>query len=125
MLFDSDVLIWGLRGHKKVLDLLMDAPVTHVSIVNHMEILRGAHDKKESALFRSMLSEANIKVLPINEMISSKAFYWIENYALSHGLDIPDALIAATADIHGLTLLTGNAKDYGFLPGLLLKTFKA
>ena len=86
MLFDSDVLIWSLRGDKEASRLLVSAPIIHISIISHMEILRGAHDKKEFVLFRSLLSEANIKILPVNEAVSSKAFYWIEGYSLSHGL---------------------------------------
>ena len=50
--------------------------------------------------------------------------FWMDEYALSHGLEIPDALIAATAEIHGLVLITGNIADYRFLPGLHLRVFK-
>lgn len=124
MLFDSDVIIWGLRGNKKALEFLTKTPDVYISIITHMEILRGAYDKKEYTLIKTLFSEANIRILPLNEAISSKAFYWIENYALSHRLDILDALIAATADLQGFTLLTGNFKDFHFLPGLNLKIFK-
>lgn len=125
MLFDTDVVIWALRGNKNALAFFKKTPSIHISIITHMEILRGAHDKKEYSLIKSLFSEVNIKIYSLNESISSKAFHWIENYALSHQLNIPDALIAATADFHGLPLLTGNFRDFHFLPGLNLKTFKA
>ena len=55
----------------------------------------------------------------------AKAIYLMEDYALSHNLRMADALIAATAQGHDLTLLSGNYTDYKFLTGLNLKKFKA
>lgn len=49
----------------------------------------------------------------------------IDAPALSHGLRLPDALIAATAVEHGATLLTGNAKYFGAVPDLALEVFAA
>lgn len=37
-----------------------------------------------------------------------------------HALSVPDAIIAATAIGHGLTLVTLNARDFEQLPGLSL-----
>nr|MDQ2686882.1 PIN domain-containing protein [Armatimonadota bacterium] len=41
-------------------------------------------------------------------------------YRLSHGLLIPDALIAATALVHDIPLLTKNQRDFRFIAGLRL-----
>jgi len=38
---------------------------------------------------------------------------------------LADALIAATADVYGKELLTGNMSDYRFIPGLTLKPFRS
>ena len=35
-----------------------------------------------------------------------------KHYQRSHGLEFPDALIAATAEHHGLTLATLNVKHF-------------
>jgi len=43
------------------------------------------------------------------------------NYSKSHGLLIPDALIAATAIVHGMELATDNLKDFEMLPGLRVR----
>jgi predicted nucleic acid-binding protein len=48
----------------------------------------------------------------------------IDGYVLSHGLQLGDALIAATALEHGLTLLSGNVKHFAKLPHLSLEAFK-
>jgi hypothetical protein len=39
-------------------------------------------------------------------------------YSLSHKLTIPDALIAATALTHNISLYTLNLKDFRFIQGL-------
>lgn len=63
--------------------------------------------------------------MPITPAICSRAMVLIDAPALSHGLRLPDALIAATAVEHGATLLTGNAKYFGAVPDLALEVFAA
>jgi tRNA(fMet)-specific endonuclease VapC len=41
------------------------------------------------------------------------------SFFLSHGLLIPDALIAATALEHGLDLYSKNVRDFRMIPGLV------
>ncbi len=48
----------------------------------------------------------------------------MEEWHLSHQMLMADALIAATAIEHGLSLLSGNGKHYRFLNMLKLKSFK-
>ena len=46
------------------------------------------------------------------------AGFLMENYYLSHGLKIPDAIIAATSRYHGVSLFTFNKKDFRFIPDI-------
>jgi hypothetical protein len=124
MLFDSDIIIWSLRGHQKAQIALEEAPEKAISAVTYIEVIRGLKNKERLQKWKSLLSELKIRVIPIDETISARAMYWSEEFTLSHGLELADALIAATADTHGLTLFTANAKDYRYLPGLSLKIFK-
>lgn len=48
------------------------------------------------------------QVLPIRDEISDRACEILTQYYLSHGLLIPDALIAATALIHDEQFITKN-----------------
>jgi hypothetical protein len=48
----------------------------------------------------------------------------MEKFTLSHGLRMGDALIAATVDIRGDTLLTANAAHYRMIPRLALQVFR-
>jgi predicted nucleic acid-binding protein len=44
----------------------------------------------------------------------------IKNYSLSHKLNIPDALIAASAIVTQSKLLTLNIKDFKYIPDIEL-----
>lgn len=44
--------------------------------------------------------------------ISDRSMQLIDSYALSHSMQLGDALIAATALEHGLTVLTANTKHF-------------
>ena len=67
--------------------------------------------------------EANI--LYITEDISAKAMFFVEQYFLSHSLQIADALIGATAVTYGIEIVTGNQKHYKILKDVQLKRFNA
>jgi predicted nucleic acid-binding protein len=65
-------------------------------------------------------------IIYINEEISGKAMFYVEQYYLSHSMHLADALIGATAVSCGIPPLTGNYKHYQvikevdimkFLPG--------
>jgi len=61
-----------------------------------------------------------IPVLRIATNISETAVSLIEQYAKSHTLNIPDALIAATAIENNLELFTLNVKDFKYISELKL-----
>ena len=124
MLIDTDVLIWYLRGEKKAVALIDHIGSFEVSAVSYMEILHGLRDKTELRAWKEYIKARGIQVLLIDHENTAKALYWTEEYALSHGLRLADALIAATADVYGKELLTGNTADYRFIPGLSLKPFR-
>lgn len=56
--------------------------------------------------------------------ISTKAIELIEAYRLSHGLQIPDAIIAATSIVYQIPLHTYNLKDFDFIPEVALYSKK-
>jgi len=61
----------------------------------------------------------DVGFLEINRDVSRK-FGEIRAYQLDHGTPTPemDLLIASTAILHGLTLVTHNVEDYADVPGL-------
>ena len=52
--------------------------------------------------------------------ISKRAIQLVDQFNLSHGLLIPDAIIAATAVVHRIELFTYNVKDFQFIPDIKL-----
>jgi hypothetical protein len=52
---------------------------------------------------------------------SQRAVALLHDYALAHGLRIPDALIAAIALEGDYTLVTSNVRHFRFIPGLRLE----
>jgi len=124
MLVDTDILIWYLRGQKKAVDLIDNLSSFSISAVTHMEIVQGMRDKAELRAWKAFLRTRGISVLTIDQDVTARAMYWMEEYSLSHGLRLPDALIAATADVYGLELFTANVSDYKYLQGLALKAFR-
>ena len=62
-------------------------------------------------------------IVPLTEVTTQQAMKLMESLTLSHGLQMGDALIAASALEHKLTLLTGNVKHFRAVSGLQLKAF--
>ena len=63
--------------------------------------------------------------MPITPAVSQRAAELIDALALSHGLRLADALIAATAIEHQAMLLTANVKHFSAVEGLAIEVFEA
>jgi predicted nucleic acid-binding protein len=122
MLFDTDVLIWVLRGDAKAVRAVDRDEDRMVSVVTCMELFQGARDKKEMASIRRFLR--HFDTAPLSENIGHRAGIYMEEYALKSGLGVPDALIAATAAENKISLCSGNAKHYRAISELELKVFR-
>lgn len=112
IMIDSDVLIWYMRGNLKANKVIENLNGFFISVVTYMELVQGMRNKRELTLLRSALRKWNAKVLFINEDISAKAMFLVEQHYLSNSLVLADALIASTVISNGLKLLTGNTKHY-------------
>ena len=124
MLFDTDVIIWALRRNDKAVRKIDSTEVLQISAVTYMELLKGARDKQELRNLKQTLQMLSIEVIPISENISHRAMIYIEEYGLSSGMDLPDALIAATAVENDFTLCTANDKHYKVISNIELDTFR-
>ena len=124
MLFDTDVLIWVLRGNAKAARAVDRAAARAVSVVTYMELLQGARDKAEVRAVKAFLADLAFAMLPVTDNIGHRASIYMEEYGLSVGMGLADALIAATAVEAHLPLLTGNRKHYKPIKELDLKPFR-
>ena len=123
MLFDTDVLIWALRGSKKAAKEIDDDDSRFISAVNYMELMQGARNKQEQIKIKQFLSELEFTVLPITEAVSHRAMIFIEEHALQSGIQTADALVFATACEHSLTLCSANKKHFQNIQSLDSKVF--
>lgn len=120
ILCDTNILISWFRGDPETLTRLEHIGLEHILIpsVTIMELLQGTRNKTESLQLKRKLKAYHI--IHFNETTSKLTIELIEQFKLSHGLLIPDAIIAATAITFNLKLFTYNQKDFKFIPGIRL-----
>ncbi len=123
MLIDSDVLIWLTRGHAGAQSRLGIIYPWRISVITYLELAQGCRNKDELQRFKRGLAQKDTDILPLTPAISERAIKLIDTYALSGGLQLADALIAATALEHSLTVLTANAKHFSIIDRLSMERF--
>lgn len=123
MLVDTDVLIWHLRGYPQATRRLDELSPLTLSAISYLELLQGIRNKSELAALKAMLQRRHAVLLPVTEAITTRATELMEALTLSHGLQLGDALIAATALSHGHAVLTANLKHFLAVPGLRVEAF--
>jgi len=105
-IFKGDLLV---TQYVENLDAVIDATI-------YIECLQGSKANHEKRVIEKYLTR--FPLLPITSATSLKAIELIRTYSNSHGLLLPDALIAATALENDLTIVTYNADDFKFLQNL-------
>ncbi len=125
MTFDTDVLIWYLRGNERARALLTGVPYDRrvVPAMTYFELLQGCTGAQDVRTVRKFITRNFSRVLHISEQVSHRAASLLERYAVSHGLEAADALIAATALVNRQSLATGNAAHYRIIRGLEVVVF--
>jgi len=124
VIFDTDVLIWFLRGNVKAARWLEREPHRAVSIVSLMELYQGAQTKADITFIRRFLQENTFDIVPIDEAMSHLAATLVEEHYLKDGVQLADALIAATARETGSVLATGNVRHFRSIAALQVKAFR-
>ena len=124
MLFDTDVLIWVLRGNTRAATIVEESDDRHVSIVTYMELLQGARNRGEVKNIKAFLSDLAFEMSPLTENIGHRASIYMEEYALKASMGLADALLAATAVESHRVLCTANRKHYRLIGELDLHVFR-
>lgn len=119
---DPDVLIWHLRGDHKALRFLQ-----RLRKSEEYELWTGAMQRAEVVFFMKPEEEAatglflsQFKTAPIDQRIVDAAAALYRRWQPSHGLNINDAILAATVLQTGGQIFCLNTKHYP-MPGLLVK----
>jgi len=123
-LIDTDVIIWYLRGNKKAYDLIHGTDEFCISSVTYMELVQGMRNKEELRTLQKTLKQWNVKTIYISQEISAKALFYVEEYFLSHSMQLADSLIASTATSYGMKLITANYKHYKVVKDITIEIFR-
>ena len=120
MVADTSIFISFLRAKEKAktkLYLLPDQTELYISTVTLYELLMGATDDVKKEDIRILTQPLNI--LPFTKPVAEKS---AEIYHVlrkrSKLIEFRDIFIGATALVHGLPLLTHNAKHFDRIDGL-------
>jgi len=111
---DSDILIWHLRGQQKAAALLRRLANTVA-----VELWTGAMQRAEIVFFMRPKEEAatltllsHIRTEPVTQAIVDLAGTFYRRWHPSYGIDVNDAILAATVVTTGGKLMTQNVKHY-------------
>lgn len=122
ILCDTDIFIEAFKNNKLATGSLRRIGFQNIALsaITLMELYFGALNKRELLKIKSRMKK--LAIINLDQKITETAINMIERYSKSHGLHIPDALIAATAICREMQLLTYNVKDFKFVEGIILYT---
>ena len=118
---DTNILIDAMHGIPNAIIFLdeQQASGIQISIISAMELVAGCRDKAEMRELQKFFRK--ITFLPVTATSSEVAYQLMESFYHSHGLHLPDALIAATALEYDLTLYTRNTRHFRTIPQLTIR----
>lgn len=115
MLLDTNIIIYAANPSYPDLLKLVGDPNSAVSLISYVEALGfwrlGAPERGTLERFF-----AAMEVLPIPDLIAREAVRLRQQRKMSLG----DSIVAATALVHGHTLVTRNVSDFSWIQGLTL-----
>lgn len=115
MIVDTNIIIDLLNGKKEAFKFL-DSNLRNnllLSVVSVSEIYAGIRGEKEVQLLEDLLTI--FELIPVNKSIAVEAGFLINKFRASHGIEIPDALIAATANYLKMPVASLNKKHFSVL----------
>lgn len=115
MLLDSNIIIYASQPDYAQLREFIAEHNPLVSVVSYIEVLGyHRHPPEQLALYEAFF--ANAEVLPISMAIVEVAVALRQQRRMTLG----DALIAGTALVYELTLVTRNVEDFRWVEGLIV-----
>ncbi|KAA3616448.1 MAG: type II toxin-antitoxin system VapC family toxin [Calditrichaeota bacterium] len=115
MLLDSNIIIYAIKPEFDYLRKLIADHSPAVSAISYLEVL-GYHkitptDKQDFAEFFN-----TSQIVPISHSVLVQAVKVRQQHKISLG----DSIVAATAMLNNLTLITANVKDFKMIQDLKL-----
>lgn len=111
LLIDTDVAIDYLRGQADAVTYIESLSSSNLlSAITVAELFAGVRDGAERTALESFIRA--FQVVPVDAAIAERGGLFRRDFGKSHGVGLADALIAASAEAHGATLVTLNAKHF-------------
>ena len=122
VLCDTNILIHAFNGRFDTIQALNNIGYANIllSAITVMELYQGMGNKIELAQMKKKIKYFD--VIQFDDQVSEKSIELIAQFRLSNDLQIPDAIIGATAIVHQIPLFTYNLKDFRFMPDIILHT---
>jgi tRNA(fMet)-specific endonuclease VapC len=122
LLLDTNIVIYitGRTAWKEDYLPLVQGKRLHISFMTFAESLEHGYHKNLSERNIRLLAQTlkqNHAVLPYNEDVCYR-FGWIRQQRRNKPISVPDAMIAATALVYELSLVTHDARDFEGIDGL-------
>jgi predicted nucleic acid-binding protein len=106
---DNKLPIPGMAVMNKIID-----NIPNISVITKIEVLRFNTSANVYKVLEDFITEST--VLSLNDFVVEKTI----SICKTHRIKLPDAIIAATALAHDLTLVTRNTSDFKNISGLEL-----
>ena len=120
VLCDTNIFIHWFNNHTPTINKLQQIGLENIaiSVISVMELIEGVDNKTQLQQLKKKIK--NYYIVDFSKEVSKLSYKFIEKYKLSHHLQIPDAIIGATAIINKIPLFTYNVKDFKFMPKIKL-----
>ena len=113
MRLDSNILIYGANGENPVLDAILDRNDLSAASVTRIETL-GFHRLSEMERAWLETTFERMKILPLDDAGAARAIALRQ----ARNMGLADAIIAATALVYNLKLVTRDEGDFKHVTGL-------
>jgi predicted nucleic acid-binding protein len=110
MLLDSNTIIYAIKPEFIVLRDLIKKHNPAVSAISYVEVL-GYHNLAVSDERDFLLFFSTTRIIPISQSVLKQAVQLRKQHKMSLG----DSIIAATALLNNLTLITANIADFQWI----------
>ena len=112
-LIDTDIIIWVLRNNQKYIKLLKNLSkkgALYISTITIAEVYKNIYPTEHIDTEDVLNKFESIDVTPL--IAKQGGFYWQQFHKKLQNLSLADCLIAGTANVNDLTLVSLNIKHF-------------
>lgn len=113
MVLDTNILIDFLKGKLEAIDFVKELDALRTSVVVVAELYSGVINEREVDEMNEFLN--HIEQIEVSSKIAIHAGYLRRKYIKSHGIGVPDAIIAATANDLNVPVASLDKKHFSVL----------